>query len=191
MTGERRLASFDELGIEPPVVAPGEVAASAETRNGLRVELVGYDEGRAVETPSEFEQWPDDAFVMPPLHGRLLVVATDPDGSSAVVGAVSWHIESYGPTPSSMAWNIGIGLVPECRGHGVGTVSQRLLAHWLLDSTPLHRVEASTDVVNLGEQKALERAGFTREGVLRSAQGRADGVHDLVGYSLLRSDLEA
>lgn len=191
MTAERRLASFDDLALAAPEVAPGQVATSGSTATGLRVDLEGFDADRAVDTPSEYEDWPDDAFVMPPKHGRLLIVVTDPEGRSAVAGAVSWHLETYGPTQGSMSWNIGIGLAPECRGHGVGTLAQGLLARWLLDTTPLERIEASTDVVNVGEQKALERAGFVREGVLRSAQARADGVHDLVGYSLLRSDLTA
>jgi RimJ/RimL family protein N-acetyltransferase len=189
VTGERRLASFDDLTLGAPEVAPGQVVASGTTASGLRVDLEGFDPDRAVDTPSEFEEWPDDAYVMPPKHGRLLVVVIDPGGRSAVAGGVSWHLETYGPTQGSMAWNIGIGLAPECRGHGVGSLAQLLLARWLLDSTPLVRIEASTDVLNIGEQKALERAGFVREGVLRSAQARVDGVHDLVAYSLLRSDL--
>ena len=45
------------------------------------------------------------------------------------------------------------------------------------------------DVTNVAEQRALERAGYVREGVLRQAQARADGQHDLVSYSLLRTDL--
>ena len=53
----------------------------------------------------------------------------------------------------------------------------------------LDRIEASTDVTNIAEQKSLERAGFTREGVLRSAQKRADGRHDLYAYSILPADL--
>jgi RimJ/RimL family protein N-acetyltransferase len=43
-------------------------------------------------------------------------------------------------------------------------------------------------VDNLAEQRALERAGFAREGVLRSAQFRDGRFHDLVLYSRLRSD---
>ena len=187
--GEGRDATFDDVAIDPPEVAHGQVVMSGTTASGLRIELEGYDADRTVETPSEFEEWPDDLFVIPPKHGRLLVVVTDAEAASAVVGAVSWHVETYGPTQGSMAWNIEIGLTPECRGHGVGTVAQRLLAEWLLDTTPLERVEASTDVSNVGEQKALERAGFQREGVMRAAQSRTDGVHDLVGYSLLRADL--
>ena len=42
------------------------------------------------------------------------------------------------------------------------------------------RIEAETDVENLGAQRALEKAGFTREGVLRSAQWQRGGWHDLV-----------
>jgi len=33
----------------------------------------------------------------------------------------------------------------------------------------VNRIEASTEITNIGEQRALERAGFTREGVLRGA----------------------
>jgi RimJ/RimL family protein N-acetyltransferase len=35
---------------------------------------------------------------------------------------------------------------------------------------------------------AEQRAGFTREGILRHAQFRDDGFHDLVLYSRLRGD---
>ena len=52
----------------------------------------------------------------------------------------------------------------------------------------MNRIEASTDVTNVPEQRALEKAGFVREGVLRGAQFRAGAHHDMVGYSRLRSD---
>jgi len=106
-----------------------------------------------------------------------------------IVGTMSWHDTWYGPTAGSQAWNIGIGLAPTARGRGVGSLAQRLLAEHLFTSTFVTRVEASTDVLNIAEQRALERAGFTREGILRQAQQREDGWHDLVSYSILRSDL--
>jgi RimJ/RimL family protein N-acetyltransferase len=71
---------------------------------------------------------------------------------------------------------------------GHGSAAQRMLAGYLFATTPVNRVEASTDVENIAEQKALERAGFTREGVLRGAQFRDGGWHDLVGYARLRDD---
>jgi RimJ/RimL family protein N-acetyltransferase len=74
----------------------------------------------------------------------------------------------------------------------MGAAAQRALAEHLFATTPYNRVEASTDVGNVAEQRALERAGFMREGILRGAQHRADDIHhDLVVYSMLRSELES
>jgi RimJ/RimL family protein N-acetyltransferase len=43
-----------------------------------------------------------------------------------------------------------------------------------------------TDVENIPEQHALEKAGFSREGVLRGAQFRGGAWHDIVVYALVR-----
>ena len=83
---------------------------------------------------------------------------------------------------------IGIDLQPEGRGQGLGTEAQRILAEWLFETTPVNRVEASTDVENLAEARSLEKAGFRREGIKRGAQFRAGAYHDLVMYSRLRND---
>jgi len=117
-------------------------------------------------------------------HGEMLVVRTDDDEP---IGTVGWHPAWYGPV-QSRAWNIGILLVPAARGQGHGAVAQRLLADWLFATTDANRVEASTDVENLAEQRALEKAGFTREGVLRGSQFRAGAYHDLISYARIRSD---
>lgn len=117
---------------------------------------------------------------------RLIVVRDDTDQP---VGFVSWHRVRHGPNRGSRAWNMGINLIPEARYQGLGGEAQRLLAEYLFDQTDVDRVEASTDVENTAEQRALEKVGFTREGVLRGAQERAGARHDLYLYSLLRSDL--
>ena len=121
-----------------------------------------------------------------PDRGTLLVVRIDDD---VVIGDIGWHTVSYGPTAGSRALNIGVSLDPEARGHGYGTEAQRLLAELLFACFKIERVEASTDVDNLAEQRSLEKAGFTREGVIRRAQSRAGTQHDLVGYSIVRSDV--
>jgi RimJ/RimL family protein N-acetyltransferase len=105
-----------------------------------------------------------------------------------IVGTISYHRVSYGPSPKSAAWMIGIDLIPEGRGQGLGTEAQRLLADWLFETTDANRVEASTDVENLAEARALEKAGFRREGVNRGAQFRAGAYHDLVLFARLRTD---
>ncbi|MGZ8436943.1 MAG: GNAT family N-acetyltransferase [Candidatus Limnocylindrales bacterium] len=119
-------------------------------------------------------------------HNGELIIERVADGQP--IGTVSWRLERYGPNDESGAWNIGIALIPEARGQGHGTEAQRLVAGFLFATTPLHRVEASTDVENLAEQRSLEKAGFTREGVLRGVQYRAGAWHDLVNYARLRDD---
>jgi RimJ/RimL family protein N-acetyltransferase len=122
-----------------------------------------------------------------PERGRLLIVRIEDD---TIVGDLGWHPVSYGPNERSRALNIGLSLIPEARGHGYGTEAQRLVAELLFDLYDIERVEASTDVDNVAERRSLEKAGFTREGVLRRAQFRAGTHHDLVSYSILRSDID-
>jgi RimJ/RimL family protein N-acetyltransferase len=104
---------------------------------------------------------------------------------------VSWHRVGYGPPGGSDAWNMGIELAPEARGNGYGVEAQALLARYLFETTLANRVEAQTDIENIAEQRALEKAGFTREGVARGSQFRAGAYHDLVTYSILRSEVES
>jgi RimJ/RimL family protein N-acetyltransferase len=106
-------------------------------------------------------------------------------------GTVGWHRVGYGPTARSDAWRIGIELRPEARGQGHGTDAQRLLAVYLFETTEVNRVEAQTDVDNVAEQHALEKAGYRREGIARGAQHRAGSYHDLMTYAILRDDTRA
>lgn len=117
---------------------------------------------------------------------RMIVTLAD----GTPIGSLSWIGSRYGPNLRSMAWKIGITLVPAHRGRGYGALAQTMLADHLFATTASNRVEADTDVDNIAEQRALERAGFTREGVLRGAQYRDGGWHDLVLYSKVRTDVE-
>jgi RimJ/RimL family protein N-acetyltransferase len=112
----------------------------------------------------------------------ILIVARGDDP----LGIVSWH--KVPSTPACFYWNIGIALLPEARGKGHGTQAQRLLARYLFAHTTVQRIEAATEVGNVAEQRALEKAGFTREGVLRSVGWRDGSYRDGVWYSMLRTD---
>lgn len=119
-------------------------------------------------------------------RGALIVEVL---AGSRPIGSVSWHGVRYGPNPESLVWNIGINLIPDARGHGFGGEAQRLLADRLFATTTVNRVEAMTDIDNEREQRALDKAGFVREGVLRGAQFRAGRWHDIVVYSRLRPEV--
>jgi RimJ/RimL family protein N-acetyltransferase len=114
--------------------------------------------------------------------GQMMVIA----GGHAA-GFVAWRDPAYYGLRHA-CWNIGIILLPEWRGRGIGSVAQRQLADYLFSFTPVARIEASTLPQNVAEQRALERAGFTREGTLRCI-GFLDGAWcDNVLYSRVRTD---
>ncbi len=83
---------------------------------------------------------------------------------------------------------IGIWLRTAYRRAGLGYQAQAELALLFFRHTTAHRVEASTDVENVAEQRALEHAGFQREGILRGAQWRDGVYHDCYLYARLRTD---
>lgn len=128
------------------------------------------------------ERWDVDGLLSEQ-EGQLLICL---DGEP--VGGLQWHGVQYGPNRGSIALNLGIALTPSARGRGIGSRAQRLLADYLFAHTLAHRLEASTDVTNIAEQKALEKAGFNRDGVLRGAQFRLGEWHDMILYSRLRTD---
>ena len=150
----------------------------------VAIRAVGEDEQRPPSS-STWDDWGEmDPAAMAMEHERWVVEVTE-DGRTTVVGDMSAHSVWYGPTAGSRALSIGISLVDEHRGRGIGPVAQRLLAEQLHDRGVV-RVEAATDVDNVAEQRALERAGFRLEGILRGAQARRDGRHDLQVWSHLR-----
>jgi glyoxylase I family protein len=201
------LAHVDELGVEHgPLETPSYGwAVTARDPDGIAIEFfsparaaaprshidgVGLVSIRAIpeghprpNSPSVYEDWGEMAAeAMTMTHERWLIEVTGADGTVTPVGDMSAHAVWNGPTRGSRAFSIGISIVEDSRGLGIGAVAQRLLADEL-HARGVVRVEASTDVVNVAEQRALQKAGFECEGVLRSAQARRDGIHDLQVWS--------
>ena len=131
---------------------------------------------------SIYDKWGEMAPEIRDLVMERWLITLTQDRTEIPVGDLSAHSVWYGPTPSSRALNIGISLVDQYRGKGIGAIAQRLLADQL-HAQGIVRVEAQTDIENLPEQRALEKAGFIYEGTLRKAQGRVDGLHDLQVWS--------
>lgn len=125
--------------------------------------------------------WDENGLISP--DGGTLIVT----GGDQRLGLVDWH-RRPATVPTSYCWEIGIIMCPEARGRGFGTRAQRLLARYLFAHTTAHRICASTEVDNLAEQRALEKAGFIREGITRAAGWRDGAWRDGVTYSLLRTD---
>lgn len=113
--------------------------------------------------------------------GRLMV-----DVDDVAAGLVSWISGSFGSTGKH--WEIGIVLLPEWRGRGIGWRAQAMLCDYLFEHTPVQRIQAGTHPENLAEQRSLEKAGFRLEGVIRACEFRAGQWRDGYLYSRLRDD---
>lgn len=108
-----------------------------------------------------------------------------------IIGDVQWRAQRWGPGERSWCPAIGIALLPGYRGLGYGTAAQRALVTHLFEALDITRVEADTAVDNPAEQRALEKAGFAREGIVRQCEWRDGRWHDHVLYSVLREDWAA
>jgi [ribosomal protein S5]-alanine N-acetyltransferase len=115
--------------------------------------------------------------------GRLMV---ELDEEHVAAGFVSWRAMQYGG--AGTFWEIGIALLPQWRGRGIGWRAQNMLCEYLFSHSPAYRIQAGTHPENLAEQKALEKAGFQFEGVVRACEFRDGQWRDGLLYSRLRDD---
>jgi RimJ/RimL family protein N-acetyltransferase len=90
--------------------------------------------------------------------------------------------------PISRFLEIGYSLVPSERGKGFGTEAVGIMVDYLFLSKDIMRVQACTDVRNVASQKALEKAGFKREGILRKGFFSRGEWTDDYTYSILREE---
>ena len=135
--------------------------------------------GYRIATVKQLERrWHEDGLIGD--ESSYLTVETD-DGTCA--GWVTWR-----PIGTTAKVEIGIALFPEHRGRGIGTEAQRQLVGYLFATTPVHRIQAGTEVDNVAEQATLEAVGFRREGVHRGVYFRDGQWRDSVMYGLVRDD---
>jgi RimJ/RimL family protein N-acetyltransferase len=112
--------------------------------------------------------------------GRLLALVALDDTSSEVIGAgMLHHLDA-----ERRIAEIGYFILPGARKRGFGTTVARTLAEHAF-SLGVERVAAYVNVGNTASERVLERAGFTREGVVRSMP-KPDGQRvDKTLFSLL------
>jgi RimJ/RimL family protein N-acetyltransferase len=82
----------------------------------------------------------------------------------------------------------GYHVVEARRGRGLATAALRLIARWTFAELPVARLQLTTHLDNPGSQRVAEKAGFTREGVLRAWADQRGERPDLVMWSLLPGD---
>jgi RimJ/RimL family protein N-acetyltransferase len=118
--------------------------------------------------------------------GESAFAVTDA-ASGKVLGSIGVQFSEEGDVGE-----IGYWLRAEARGGGVTTRALVLLSRWALGRDGVARVQLRADPENAASCRVAEKAGFTREGVLRSAHwnARLGRRQDWAMYSLLPGELE-
>ncbi|WP_349260346.1 GNAT family protein [Actinocrinis sp.] len=97
--------------------------------------------------------------------------------------ALLWGIDLHNRTA-----HLGLSLRPSFRGHGLGTDVVRVLCQYGFRVRGLHRLQLETLADNTAMIRAATRAGFVREGTLRSAAWANGEFLDEVILGLLASE---
>ncbi|WP_329125379.1 GNAT family N-acetyltransferase [Streptomyces sp. NBC_01465] len=113
--------------------------------------------------------------------GYPFVVAGD-DGRA--VGTVGLWLRDLEQGRASL----GYWTVPSARGRGAASAALGAVAAWALDELRIPRLELHVEPWNTGSLRTAERAGFRREGLLRSWQEIGGERRDMVVHSMLRTD---
>ncbi|MBW6432426.1 GNAT family N-acetyltransferase [Actinoplanes hulinensis] len=107
-------------------------------------------------------------------------------------GLPAGEIDLYYQEPPLAQAMIGYSTLPAYRKRGLTTRAAQLLALWVFAETDIVRLVAGALPANIGSQRVLEKAGFTREAYQRQRLPGPDGGRlDDVQYVLLAGDLLA
>ena len=122
-----------------------------------------------------------------PLNVRFTVEARVAAGRVAhgdVVGKASlWRIDQH-----HRSAHLGVSLLPEARGLGLGTDVVRVLCDYGFRIRGLHRLSCETLASNGAMLRAAETVGFVREGQLRASASIDGAWDDDVLLGLLREE---
>jgi RimJ/RimL family protein N-acetyltransferase len=145
---------------------------------------------------------PFDRFSLDTYEGFVRSLATTPDDprslaprfvveqkeTGTVIGFVG-HYQSHPVLEITDIWYVlgerGV------RGKGYGKEAVNLLVDYLFREFELPRVGATCDVGNAPSYRLLERLGFRREGLLRSALFHHGSWHDVAVYGIMRAEWAA
>lgn len=161
--------------------APAVAAACAEDEIAWWMHLIPqpYTENDAREYIAAVEAaWRDGT------GGTFAVV----DQRGEVVGSIGMRVIDA----LNDVVEVGYWAAAPARGRGLTTRALRLLCGWLFDAVGARRIQLRADVLNIASQRVAQKAGFVREGTLRSSayNERQARRIDYAVYSLLPGELD-
>jgi RimJ/RimL family protein N-acetyltransferase len=79
-------------------------------------------------------------------------------------------------------------LVPEERGRGFGSEAIRIMVDYLFLHKEIVRIQAETHPSNMASQRILEKAGFSKEAIIRKVFFSRGVSRDKALYSIFREE---
>jgi RimJ/RimL family protein N-acetyltransferase len=160
--GERHLPPFERMLDDPDIMRFTRLPVPAPP-DFPRTWLARYEQGRRDGTSEAFAIENEAGEFL----GCVMAFAIDADEQTCELGYL---------------------VAPAARGRGVGTRALRLLTDWAFAERGLLRLELMISVDNEASKIVAERAGYVREGVLRSIYVKQDVREDHELWSCLPSD---
>lgn len=150
-----------ELSTDPYVPLTGSLPANASEREAL--DWVNRQRGRLPE-------------------GVGLSFAIAEAGTDRAIGAIGLWLA---PLAQGRA-TAGYSVTPSARGHGVAAAALTALTSFAWTIQALHRIELYIEPWNVASVKTAERAGYQREGLLRSHREIGGRRRDMLLYAVVR-----
>lgn len=103
--------------------------------------------------------------------------------NGAFAGTIGLHSINLG----DHCTEVGYWIEKSFRGKGLCTVALDLMARFALETMKFRRMEALADFNNIASQRVMERAGMTRDALLRNRVTKPNGDQiDMVLYSMVK-----
>ena len=161
----RPLVLEDEAGLQA-------AAADGELWN-LRI--------TSVPEPENTRKYIEDALAMREAGNRFPFAVTD-TATGQVLGCSSYHDIVPAIKRVEIGWT---WYAKRCQRTHVNTVAKLLLLTHAFETLGCHVVGWRTDIFNFASQRAIERLGAKKDGVIRGHALRRDGtIRDTVMYSM-------
>jgi len=163
-----RLPTLDDIALVDRAFGDEDIAGRANLPRWTAAEVEEFIEVRLGDSIASGAMIP------------MVILSTDTD--DVLGGASIQNID----LDRSIA-DVGYWLLREARGRGVATRTARAVVEYGF-SLGVHRIQAYVNVGNVESERVLERAGFTREGVLRSMPRPGRSRVDQTLFSLLQGE---
>ena len=82
--------------------------------------------------------------------------------------------------------NIGLVMCENERGKNLGVTITKTIVNYLFSYYDIVRIQADTDINNIAAQKVLEKAGFTKEGIMSKYRFHHGKYNDSILYAITK-----